>query len=354
MFGLAALLAASRGRAIGAGLLLGLSFATKVQGLFFAPLVLVFYSPRKRQETKANKFASHLQAFMMMFLSLAAVALIIVVWDRLRGGVPFWIQQTVNYGGIRLIYPSEVWPRLIGWLALLPYLFGPLIGLLGLIGLPIVLRLDLTRDARTRAALIDLALLTYLIALLALHWLLAFPIWDRYLLILVPIAALLLGRIVNQLIELVIKRLPRLTFRRLASLLLSAALMFPYSLTAAQSGYPIGGDHGAYDNIDQVAAYLKTLPSGTVVYDHWLAWELDYYLGEGHVYLAYFDTPAAMADDLRVFAHGDDRYVIFPAYESPARVSDAIGAAGYRLRPVLSTANRFGQTSFTLFKIQTR
>jgi hypothetical protein len=33
---------------------------------------------------------------------------------------------------------------------------------------------------------------------------------------------------------------------------------------------------------------LKTLPSGTVVYDHWLAWELGYYLGDGS-YLAYFD-----------------------------------------------------------------
>ena len=68
-----------------------------------------------------------------------------------------------------------------------------------------------------------------------------------------------------------------------------------------RSQYPIGGDHGANDGIDQVADYLKTLPSGTVVYDHWLAWELGYYLGDGFVYLAYFDTPAALADDLRVF-----------------------------------------------------
>ena len=44
MFGLASLVAASRGRAGWAGILLGLSFATKVQGLFFLPLIPVMWS----------------------------------------------------------------------------------------------------------------------------------------------------------------------------------------------------------------------------------------------------------------------------------------------------------------------
>jgi hypothetical protein len=122
-------------------------------------------------------------------------------------------------------------------------------------------------------------------------------------------------------------------------------------VTASRSGYPIGGDHGANDGIDQVAGYLKTLPPGTVVYDHWLAWQLGYYLGDGFAYLAYFDTPAALADDLRVFAHDDTRYVIFPAREAPDKVIDAIGQVGYTLMPVLETQNRFGQTSFTLYQI---
>ena len=132
-----------------------------------------------------------------------------------------------------------------------------------------------------------------------------------------------------------------------------AITTLPFSLAAAGSQYPIGGDHGANDGIDQVAVFLKTLPSGTVLYDHWLAWELGYYVGKGFVYLAYFDTPAALQDDLRVFG-GANRYVIFPGHESPDPVNAAIGEVGYTLSSVFATQNRFGQTSFTVFKIEPR
>jgi len=138
------------------------------------------------------------------------------------------------------------------------------------------------------------------------------------------------------------------------SLCLVVAAPLPFSLVAAGSGYPIGGDHGGYDGIDQVAGYLRTLPSGAVVYDHWLAWELDYYLGEGHVYVAYFDTPAALADDLRAFGHNGDRYAVFPARESPGKVIEAIEQAGFVMSPIFSTQNRFNQLSFTIFRIQAR
>jgi hypothetical protein len=140
------------------------------------------------------------------------------------------------------------------------------------------------------------------------------------------------------------------------SLLLSIITLaiLPFGVVASRSGYPIGGDHGANDGIERVADYLKALPPGTVVYDHWLAWELGYYLGDGFVYLAYFDTPAALADDLRVFAKDDARYVIFPAREAPDKVIDAIEQVGYTLTPVVTTQNRFGQTSFTIYQIVKR
>ena len=130
--------------------------------------------------------------------------------------------------------------------------------------------------------------------------------------------------------------------------------MLPFSVVATRSGYPIGSDHGANDGIEQVADYLKALSPGTVVYDHWLAWQLGYYMGDGFAYLAYFDTPAALADDLRVFAHGDDRYVIFPAREAPDKVIDAIAQVGYTLTPVFATQDRFGQMSFTIYQIVKR
>ncbi len=165
----------------------------KVQGLFFAALILVFWSSQVDKETR-HSVSHSLHPSIRFAVGFVLIAACVLLWDRARGGLPFWVQQTINYGGIRVIYASELAPRLTGWLNFLPYFFGPIVGVLGLIGLPFLLYRDLTRDARTRAAWIDLWLLAYTIGFLALHWFLAFPVWDRYLLILVPIAALLFGR----------------------------------------------------------------------------------------------------------------------------------------------------------------
>jgi 4-amino-4-deoxy-L-arabinose transferase-like glycosyltransferase len=358
MFGLASLVAASRGRAGWAGILLGLSFATKVQGLFFAPLIPIFW-----QQSRSTASPCHLgissagRPLWRFLLGSLSIALAIIAWDRMRGGLPFWVQQSINYGDIRVIYASELGPRLAGWLDFLPYFFGPIVGLLGLIGLPFLLYRDLTREARTRAARIDLWLLAYAVGFFVLHWQMNFPIWDRYLLILVPILALLTARVIHHLVALSqgdASQSPRHLVSPSFLLAIVTLAMLPFSMAAAESQYPIGGDHGANDGIDRVAVYLKSLPSGTVVYEHGQAWELGYYLGDGFAYLAYFDTPAAIADDLRVFASHGDRYVIFPARESPARVIDAVGQVGYTLAPVFVTQDRFGQTSFTIYRIINR
>ena len=349
MFGLASLVAASRGRAGWAGVLLGLSFATKVQGLFFIPLIPVFWNRQANREAPSS-ISPSLYPFVRLILGFVLIASSVLIWDRTRGGLPFWVQQTINYGDIRIIYAAELGPRLGGWLSFLPYFWGPLVGLIGLIGLPLLLYRDFCGAVRTRAAWIDLWLLAYTIGFLALHWLLAFPLWDRYLLILVPILALLMARVVRHLVSPTPRHLvaPSLAF----SIIILAFM--PFSVVAAHSGYPIGGDHGANDGIEQVAGYLKSLPSGTVVYDHWLAWELGYYVGDGFAYLSYFDTPSAVADDLRVFASDDNRYIIFPASEAPDKVIDAIGLVGYTLTPVLQPHNRFGEASFTVYRIMKR
>jgi hypothetical protein len=369
MFGLASLVAASRDRMGWAGILLGLSFATKVQGLFFLSLILIFQGTGgkgqglgigDRDSRKKITLSPFHLVTMSFLLGLASIIATVLIWDRLRGGAPFWLQQSINYGGIRVIYPSEVGPRLIGWLSFLPYFFGPIIGAIGLIVIPIGVWFDLKYHARSRDALIDLLLLAYLIGFIAFHWLLAFQIWDRYLLLIVPIAVLLIGRLTTRIIDSAKDRLATLSPRhpvilsslQLVTLSLAMILCLPYAFAASKSEYALGGDHGANDGIDQVADYLAALPSGTVVYDHWLAWELSYYLGEGQVYLAYFDTPNALADDLRVFAAGgEDRYIVFPARESPDKSIEAIKSVGFQMTPVFTTINRFNQTSFTIYKI---
>jgi hypothetical protein len=239
----------------------------------------------------------------------------------------------------------------------------------------------------------DLFLIAFCLAYFFLHWLWAFPIWDRYLLPLVPILAILLARIICILNGLAARAFERMRstmgdwlfavrtwqsrahhFRlgigrlqlalhstRLAlcyaafitcHLIFFVSLSLPAWNAAVHSLYPVGGDHGAYDGIDQIAAFLSEQPEGTVVYHHWLGWEYDYYLFDGPISLAYWPTPDWLVQDVLVFGKNEPRYVTFPAWESSARVEHALAKAGYKLEPVLTTLRRDGTISFTLYQIQ--
>jgi hypothetical protein len=273
------------------------------------------------------------------------------VWDRLRGGVPFWIQQTINYGGIRLVYASEVTPRLTAWLYFLPYFFGwPMLAAL-MIGLPVLLIYDLARGARTREAMLDLILIAFALGYFFLHWLLAFPVWDRYIFGLVPVMCLLVGRLANLLVGWLENWLRWPHAAGFVAVALVLSMMIPSAARAAQSQLPIGGDHGPHDGVDRVADYLRDYPYGTVVYDHWLGWTLRYYLWDSRIYVAYFAAPQALAEDLHVFGRTSPRFIVFPANETTTRIGRALTAEGFVLSPVLATQDRRGQPTFTVYRI---
>ena len=414
MWGLAACVAAGRGRAGWGGLFLGLAFATKVQGLLFAPLVLFTagFSPQRREgypislESLPRRWRLRGSlAFMLVIIrkcsrpassravrvpadgehssprrlrgssafvaGFGSVVAAVALWSLARGGTPFYVQQTINYGGIRLAFTSELGPRLNAWLGLLPYVFGPVLGAGLAIGLPILLLDAFLRRPRTRQAAVDALLCVYALGFLAFHWLLAFPVWDRYLLILVPVLAMLLGRWISWLVSwLVGWPADRVSVRspanhqtiqrtnhsttQLSTFILMALLILPFSFQATQNGAPIGGDHGAHDGIDRVEAYLRDLPMGTVVYDHWLGWELDFYLWDAALYRAYFDTPADLARDLRAFGRVTPHYLVVPMGESSSKVERVIAAEGFALKPALTALNRFGQESFVVYQIAAR
>ena len=124
------------------------------------------------------------------------------------------------------------------------------------------------------------------------------------------------------------------------------------AFNAAHSRYPIGGDHGAYDGINEVAAFLRGLPEGAVVYQHWLGWHYEYHLFDAPVYLAYWPTPDWLAQDVRAFGPEEPRYVTFPSWESPARVEWALASVGYELERALTTTRRDGTPSFTVYRVE--
>jgi len=381
--GLAACVAASRGRPGWAGLLAGLAVATKQTGLAWVPLVAVIQisNPQSRISRSSHP--------MLFICHLSFVILLVLVWDGVRmaqGAESFWRIGVTGYGGLRLIWPQELWMRLRGWLRLGRYFFvSPVVNGALLMGLPALVWSGIRAPRSkvpspgfgryTRGSFADLLLVSFFLVYFLFHWLWAFPVWDRYLLPLVPVLAVLLGRTLNLLASYLRLAIPHspLAIRHsplairyslfairnlsfvichLSFVILLVILLVLPAFNAAHSRYPVGGDHGAYDTIDQVAAFLRTLPEGAVVYQHWLGWHYDYYLFDAPVYLAYWPTPVWLARDVQAFGATGPRYVTFPSWESPARVEGALDSVGYGLESVLTTTGRDGTRSFTVYHIQ--
>ncbi len=334
---LAALALAARDRPGWAGLCLGLALATKQTALLFLPLAIGIALMRNRTHRPTEALAR-------FAIGLAPGGAAITAWDTLRHApASFWQQSIISYGGLRLITGEELPSRLAGWAERGAYLLGPpwLTGLLILILIASIAwrpASGIQRPTRLLAV--------FVLAFLAIHVFLTFNIWDRYLLGLVPVLALLVARGATRLVG---ARL--MTMRNIAAVGLTALLLLP-AWQAAHSQYPIGGDHGAYDGIDQIARHLRQMPWGTVLYDQALNWELGYYLFDGPIYLAWFRSPEHLANDLRAFRDTPTpRLLIVPAWQPSLPLHDAVAAAGYRQEPFLTTFRRDGQPSFFVYRL---
>jgi hypothetical protein len=371
--GLGACLAAARRRPGCAGLLAGLAFATKRTGLAWMPLALAVslvqtpnpkpQTPKPKPQIAGRSDLTFLTRRWSSVIGFLLVAMLVIAWDAVRmthGAESFWRVGIAGYGGLRLVWPQELWTRLRDWIGLTGYFFvSPAVNGALLVGLALLLWSATTRCRYARVALVDLFLAFFLFIYSLLHWLWAFPVWDRYLLPLVPVLALLLGRILTLFASCLRSAIGRFSFvifhlSFLICHLSCVILLLSPAWHAAHSRYPVGGDHGAYDGVDEVAAFLRGLPEGAVVYQHWLGWHYADYLFDAPVYLAYWPTPAWLAQDVRAFGPREPRYVVFPSWESPARVEWALAGAGYELKPVLATARRDGARSFTVYHVQPR
>jgi 4-amino-4-deoxy-L-arabinose transferase-like glycosyltransferase len=362
VLGLAGCVAAAEGRPVWAGVLAGLSFSAKQTGLVWLPLVVVFtvgLGPSGEDPAAASR--ARLGRLFRVVSCFAFVAALTLVWDGVRvaqGAESFWRAGAVAYGGLRVIWPTEWGPRLQAWLGWLRLLAGsPLLGAL-LAGGALVLVVQGLRR-RIWAALFDFSLSGFCLLYLLLHWLWAFPVWDRYLLPLVPLAGVLLGRVVSVLAQRVADAGAGLRVcrdgRRCMRVAVMALLVLSLAIPAARAlagRYPMGAGQAAYDGIEQVVGYLRTRSEGSVLYHHWLGWEYAFHLFDGPLYLAYWPTPAWLAQDVQVFGEAEPRYVVFPAWESPARVEAALATVGYRLEPVLEVRGKGGEVRFTVYRVR--
>jgi hypothetical protein len=208
-------------------------------------------------------------------------------------------------------------PRLSAWLSFAPYLIA---------ASPIWIGLFLA--ARPRLSRLQAVLLALTLAFILVHWLLRFNLYDRYLLLLLPTSAALVGSIMA--------RARRILIVGFCAILLAGGA------AAHQGGVPIGAaasalrdDGRSYAGIDQVAAYLNARALGAIIYDRWLGWELDYYLGAwSNKRRVYYPTPDALAAGASAQPDPAPRYFAAPVDVDSQPYLDALESAGFRAQLV--------------------
>ncbi len=384
-FVLAGTLAAAEGKSVWAGVWLSLAVASKQQGLFFAPLVLAFLlsSIRRRGEhTNLPHFGqTHRSApthqyildSAKFFLATAIGIVFPLIWDTLRTQKPgFWLQSSLSYGGLH-IGALNFGERLIGFLKLLAFTTDSL-------PLQIIFGVGLVLLLLARRHLADWLLAVFAVAFVALHALFSFQIWDRYLLGLVPLLAILLARVLmamGESLNTIIGKIKSLTQRRkgakdfrlssffaffaawreinflsLAIAILTISLLLPGTVRAIHGEYPIGGDHGAFYGTREITAYLRGhVGANTTLYHRWLGAHWQYYLFGFPYDLRNWES----ADELaRLAAARTDgaQYIAFPAWQSTTPVKVSLAKTGLTLRVVFKTYRPDGSPGVFLYRIE--
>jgi 4-amino-4-deoxy-L-arabinose transferase-like glycosyltransferase len=328
-----------------AGFLFGLAIATKYQAWLFLPLLVGVGWLAGWRWRDWVKFAG----------GLLVVLLAVLLWDVARTGqFSLWGRQMGNFGGVRLSWSWEIWGRLRAWGQMWSYLGVSSVGVILMVlavGLPLFkLGKDLLqRDKGTKEQrdLLDEMLALFLVGYGAVHWLLAVPVWDRYLLAVVPLVVVLMARLI------VNCQLPIVNGQwRSRLLLVIVCLLLLVMLPAAWAGrngrYPIGGSPEADGGAAEIAGYLYDAPYGTVLYDHWFSWQWGYHLFDRGVYVNWVPNPALLAEDLTVFGDGANvRFIVLPTDGTERPFIRKIEAVGFRLEPVPEA----GGTSMTLYRI---
>jgi 4-amino-4-deoxy-L-arabinose transferase-like glycosyltransferase len=303
-----------------AGLCFGLAIATKYQAWLFFPLIAALY--------RAEGWRS--QAWLRWMAGFAPIVILLLGWTAARpGDVNLWSQQMVNFGGVRLAWSWELWPRLLAWTRLWVLALGPPFVITTLVLVAAILWIASDKP-------IARWLLLFLLAYGLLHWLLAVPVWDRYLLPLMPFVAVLAGVGMGGLWAMRSGRGRRIVIGIAAGIVL---LQIPWVSSARSGALPLGGQPAADQGAAEVGQYLADAPYGTVLYDHWYSWHWRYHFFDRGVYVSWFPNAQALVEELRVFhrATADDgaaRYVVLPATAVARPVIRAVEDAGFQLIPV--------------------
>jgi hypothetical protein len=251
-----------------------------------------------------------------------------------------------------------LWPRINAWGDLWGYLIGsPILAFGILLAFPLFLAMLIHDQDRPTA--VDQLLVLFISGYFVLHWLLAIPVWDRYILPVVPLTAVVLSRFVSRLLAFVLPDLPE----RVGSLVSPArvTLIMPLVFLAFQGSailqarngeLMIGGQPSADQGVAEIAEPLFELPYGTVIYDHWYSWQWRYQLFDNGVYVSWFPSPEALGDDLDAFGRDGNRHLLaLPDILAAEPVKRVVAESGFDLKLLAISDQPSGMTAVHLYEI---
>ncbi len=433
MFVLAACVAAAQGRAGWAGLWLGLAIATKQQGVFFLPLVIGLLIINEWPRSVANgefekggrQQITRITLYALRFiLTLSLTLLPVIVWDLTRQAPDFLTHSAVNYGGLTPD-TADFGERWWGFVELLHYATAsPVLNVIFGVGLPLLLLYGLmTGDRRPETGTnspphssaihhspftihhslfspapppplspqADWLLTLFVLAFLLGHALFSFQVWDRYLLGLIPLLALLLARILllpwsiftqtnwakiannisppkRQNFSSPNPLIPAKTFREgegetransaprrlIAGAIygLALAVLLAVTLTGpvrdtVNGRYPLGSHSQALSGIEQIVAYLQGhIGANHTLYHRWLGTHWRFYLW-GYPYdLRYWASPQELAASAQ-----PGHLIVFPSWQSDTEARLALAQAGLELRELARAYHPAGYPALILYEI---
>jgi hypothetical protein len=249
--------------------------------------------------------------------------------------------------------------RLQGWIGLARLITAspPLNALLA-VGTPVLLACGLWRRRARPGWLGDWVLAGFAAYYLALHSVVSFSLWNRYLLGLVPVVALLLARVLLLPGDLLLAQGAgrRAVYGLLVVVLLFVALARPVGVALAY-GYPVGSDGYRFRGIDDVAEYIRGhVPANSVLFHRLLGWHYTFYLFGQPLDYYYCPSPEYLLDLAQRLPPGQEKYIVIPAWatDDEAALRRNLASAGWELRPLYEAYNPGGSVSLTLYRVQPR
>jgi 4-amino-4-deoxy-L-arabinose transferase-like glycosyltransferase len=310
MWSLLAWLMMRRKKYIAGGILWGLAFASKPQALFFLPLILL----AKPSHSSLGRF----------LVGMMPVLGLLLLWDNTRSETSIFALGAVNNIATDSLWGDwqtdiSLWWRYAQWWA----------------GVPLISVFALLLAMQRAISKYRWLWLGWIVTYSALHMLTRLNVYDRYLLLLLPVLVLLMVH------------LPAPPWRKAHRGAL-IVIILAMSISTWQSHHlPIGSDKGDNAHIDQLAETIDALPVASVVYDRWLGWEMGYYLGQWtNKRRVYFPSPDALAKGALALNERGTRYFIAPddtPYQSYLASLRVIGFT-------VDTPQRMGR--FLLFRLQ--